>query len=413
MDYDMKALADKLFFAKEAAEYLGISVQRLAMLTKEGKIIPLKKTSSGTVYHIDMLERRKKELSIFSSTYADQERKGETTGMFRIDTPIKNEAVNLATIMNILHTSEKKACQILDNSSNQLITCEPIIEHLSQWAQLLNQPAETIRHEYEYTRRAFTNLHDTDEIIRIDSPEYPRLLRQTEEAPRFLYLRGRISLLQDIRTVALVGSRKAGAEGKRNTERVARILGSNGIIIVSGLAKGIDVTAHKAALENGIPTIAVIGTNLNQYYPSENMEIQKRIEREGLVVSQFSPATKTERWFFPLRDGVMSGLSQATVIMEAGETSGALKQARYALKQKRLVLIPQNAFNIPTITWPAKFEKLGAIKVKTPSEIIEVLSNYRVYKSEELSMNDNYDLFYDDDNIIVAETPEDYHAEKH
>ena len=143
------------------------------------------------------------------------------------------------------------------------------------------------------------------------------------------------------------------------------------------------------------------------------MEIQKRIEREGLVVSQFSPATKTERWFFPLRDGVMSGLSQATVIMEAGETSGALKQARYALKQKRLVLIPQNAFNIPTITWPAKFEKLGAIKVKTPSEIIEVLSNYRVYKSEELSMNDNYDLFYDDDNIIVAETPEDYHAEKH
>ena len=105
----MKALADKLFFAKEAAEYLGISVQRLAMLTKEGKIIPLKKTSSGTVYHIDMLERRKKELSIFSSTYADQERKGETTGMFRIDTPIKNEAVNLATIMNILHTSEKKA----------------------------------------------------------------------------------------------------------------------------------------------------------------------------------------------------------------------------------------------------------------------------------------------------------------
>ena len=230
--------------------------------------------------------------------------------------------------------------------------------------------------EYDYAKLAFSHLRETDEIIRIGDPAYPKLLKETEEAPRFLYLRGRISLLQDLRTVALVGSRQAGEEGKRNTERVARILGSNGIIIVSGLAKGIDVTAHKAALNSGFSTIAVIGTNLNQYYPSENMEVQKRIEKEGLVVSQFSPATKTERWFFPLRDGVMSGLSQATVIMEAGETSGALKQARYALKQKRLVLIPQNAFNIPSIKWPEKFEKKGAIRVKNPSEIIEILSKH-------------------------------------
>ena len=131
-------------------------------------------------------------------------------------------------------------------------------------------------------------------------------------------------------------------------------------------------------------TIAVIGINLNQYYPGENREVQERIEKEGLVVSQFSPATRTERWFFPLRDGVMSGLSQATVIMEAGETSGALKQARYALKQKRLVLIPQNAFSISSITWPARFEKMGAIRVKNPSEIIDILSQYKVYRQEEV-----------------------------
>ena len=124
-------------------------------------------------------------------------------------------------------------------------------------------------------------------------------------------------------------------------------------------------------------TIAVIGIKLNQYYPGENREVQERIEKEGLVVSQFSPATRTERWFFPLRDGVMSGLSQATVIMEAGETSGALKQ-------KRLVLIPQNAFSISSITWPARFEKMGAIRVKNPSEIIDILSQYKVYRQEEV-----------------------------
>ena len=409
MDRDLEGLADKLFFSKEAADYLGISVQRLATLTKEGAVVPLKKNQSGTIYHKDELDRRKRELSIFSSGYTGPE--GRETGMFSIDTPTRNEAVNLAAIMNMLHISEKKACAILD-SVDRRIACAPMTADLGRWKAILNIPDAQIEREYAHARSAFTTLRETDEVLRLGDPRYPRLLSQTEEAPRFLYLRGRISLLQDIRTVALVGSRKAGTEGRSNTERVARILGSNGIIIVSGLAKGIDVTAHRAALDNGLPTIAVIGTNLNQYYPGENREVQERIEKEGLVVSQFSPATRTERWFFPLRDGVMSGLSQATVIMEAGETSGALKQARYALKQKRLVLIPQNAFSIPSITWPARFEKMGAIRVKNPSEIIDILSQYKVYRQEEVDRDEAYDLFSDDE-LIVADTSGEYSADRH
>ena len=409
MEANKKELAEKLLFSKEAAEYLGVSVQRLAVLTKEGKIIPLKKNSSGTIYHVDELERRKHELSVFSSMKVDDQLKRGKAGMFKIDTRTKSEAVNLATAMNILHSSEKKVCKLIDTLDKQ-IAYEPMPENSHHWADLLNTSSSVIAKEYAYSRLAFSQLQVTDEIIRIGDPTYPKQLSQTEEAPRFLYLRGRVNLLQDIRTVALVGSRQASDEGRKNTERVARILGKNGITIVSGLAKGIDVTAHKAALDNRTPTIAVIGTNLNQYYPSENMDIQKRIEREGLVVSQFSPATKTERWFFPLRDGVMSGLSQATVIMEAGETSGALKQARYALKQKRLVLIPQNIFNITSITWPARFEKIGAIRVRTPSEIIEILSNYSVYRTEESQVNCIYDLF-SGDNMIVAEAAGDYGSE--
>lgn len=409
MDHDLEGLADNLFFSKEAADYLGISVQRLATLTKEGTVVPLKKNQSGTIYHKNELDRRKRELSIFSSGYTGPE--GRETGMFRIDTPTRNEAVNLATVMNLLHMSEKKACAIID-SIDRDTACAPMSENLDRWETALRISPTEIENGYAHARSAFTTLRKTDEILRLGDPRYPRLLSQTEEAPRFLYLRGRISLLQDIRTVALVGSRKAGPEGRSNTERVARILGSNGIIIVSGLAKGIDVTAHRAALDNGIPTIAVIGTNLNQYYPGENKEVQERIEKEGLVVSQFSPATRTERWFFPLRDGVMSGLSQATVIMEAGETSGALKQAKYALKQKRLVLIPQNAFSIPSITWPARFEKMGAIRVKNPSEIIDILSQYKVYRQKEGDRDETYDLF-DDDELIVADTSGEYSADRH
>ena len=410
MYVDVSSLADDLFFSKEAAEYLGISVQRLNTLTKKGKVIPLKKNPSGAVYHIDELRKRKDELAIFAGETPGISRKGEN-GMFVIDTPVRNEAVNLSVVMNILHISEKKACQIID--SVREYAAEPMMENPGLWTDRLGVTSRIMEYEYSRAVDAFSNLHRTDEIIRIGDPLYPVLLSVTDEAPRFLYARGRLDLLQDTRTVALVGSRAAGEEGRHNTARVARILGRNGIIIVSGLAKGIDVTAHKAALDNGLATIAVIGTNLNQYYPNENREVQERIEKEGLVVSQFSPATKTERWFFPLRDGVMSGLSQATVIMEAGETSGALKQARYALKQKRLVLIPQNAFSIPSITWPEKFEKMGAIRVHTPSEIIDVLSRNKVYRLGNIQDNTK-DLFGDDiDDLIVAEDGAEYSAGRH
>ena len=210
--------------------------------------------------------------------------------------------------------------------------------------------------------------------------DYPPLLMKTEQAPRFLYIRGKKSLLYENRTVALVGSRQASETAKDNTRRLAEALGKNGITVVSGLAKGIDVTAHNAALRNGYNTIAVIGTNLNQYYPYENKEVQLEIERRGLVVSQFSPASKTQRWFFPLRNGVMSGLSLATVIMEAGETSGALKQADFALKQRRQILIPKSALNIPQITWPAKYVQRGAQVFEYSRDVLRILAENNVFK---------------------------------
>ena len=185
------------------------------------------------------------------------------------------------------------------------------------------------------------------------------------------------------------------------------MLGRNGIIIVSGLAKGIDVTAHITALQNNFNTIAVIGTNLNQYYPLENKDVQMEIEKKGLIISQFSPATKTERWFFPLRNGVMSGISQATVIMEAGETSGALKQATFALKQKHLVLIPQNVCRTTTITWPEKFIKKGAVRVNSPKDIIEELTKHKVYKVEPELEFDFSDTL---NNLVVAEKEPEYSA---
>lgn len=373
-------LAKELYFSKEAAEFLGITVQRLNQLVHEGKIKPLKKNSSGTIFHICELELRKEEMLIF-----DEVKEGGKNGMFEIDTRTKQEALNFATMMNVLAYTENKLEPLFDTLGQKIDIAKPLAQEeiCNEYAEFFKVKSERIKEEYQAAYKAFTQLHPTDEIIKRGNKDYPPLLLKTEQAPRFLYIRGKKSLLFEKRTVALVGSRNASDAAKENTRRVAEALGRNGIIVVSGLAKGIDVTAHITALRNGYNTIAVIGTNLNQYYPKENREVQKEIERKGLVVSQFSPANKTQRWFFPLRNGVMSGLSLATVIMEAGETSGALKQADFALKQKRLILIPEKALEMTTITWPARYVKRGAETVRTPKDIISKLSESSIYNSPE------------------------------
>jgi len=372
-----KKLADELFFSKEAACYLGITTQRLNTLVKDGKIIPLKKSESGTIFHITELNKRKEEQKIFSRVG-----QGGGVGMFRFDTDDKKEALNFATLINVLGITEQRLDPIFSEFSEKVdvtifLDADSVIK---QYADYFKVDAKRLITEFNIAKLAFSNLHETDEIIKRGNQDYPPLLAATAQAPRFLYLRGKKSLLFEKRTVALVGSRKASDKAKDNTRRLTVKLGDNGITIVSGLAKGIDVTAHSEALKNGYNTIAVIGTNLNQYYPAANKEVQLTIEKKGLVVSQFSPANKTQRWFFPMRNGVMSGLSLATVVMEAGETSGALKQADYALKQGREVLIPQSALKMKSISWPAKYVKKGAKVVTYPRDVLEILAESNIFK---------------------------------
>lgn len=377
---DEKTLADQLFFAKEAAEYLGITAQRLNKLVQEEKVKPLKKSASGTIFHLNELNRRKEELEIFTKI-----NQGGGNGMFVFDTKVKREALNFATLMNVLNYTEHKLEPLFVEFSKKVNVDIPIKDSdvCEEYTRFFNVNKDVLLKEYDKAYKAFLTLRETDEVIKRESPEYPPLLAKTEQAPRFIYIRGKKSLLYEKRTVALVGSRQASENAKGNTRRLAEALGKNGITVVSGLAKGIDVTAHVAALQSGYNTIAVIGTNLNQYYPTENKKVQQEIEKRGLIVSQFSPASKTQRWFFPLRNGVMSGLSLATVIMEAGETSGALKQADFALKQGRQILIPETALKMEQITWPAKYVQRGAQVVKSPTDVLKILADNNIFKVNE------------------------------
>lgn len=169
--------------------------------------------------------------------------------------------------------------------------------------------------------------------------EYPPQLRQIHEMPPVLFSRG--ELADDSRAIAVVGSRSASARGREIAARIAGILTGDGVTVVSGLAAGVDTAAHTGALHAGGRTVAVLGTGINHYYPRENRALQEKIATRGLLLSQFLPDAKPTRQNFPMRNAVMSGYAAATVVVEAGEHSGARTQARLALEHGRQVVLPQ------------------------------------------------------------------------
>ena len=208
--------------------------------------------------------------------------------------------------------------------------------------------------------------------------EYPEKLRAAKHPVEVLYYQGNLDLLSS-RAVSVVGTRNPTDEGRRRARKLAKFLVDNDFTVMSGLAKGIDTEAHQAALEAGGRTIGVIGTALNQFYPRENQDLQKRIAYEHLVVSQvpFYQSAQQDyrinRGFFPERNKTMSALSEATAIVEAGETSGTLIQARAAISQNRKLFILDSCFD-KGLKWPERLLSKGAIRVTDGSEILEHLA---------------------------------------
>lgn len=209
--------------------------------------------------------------------------------------------------------------------------------------------------------------------------DYPEKLRDAQEPVEILYFSGNIDYLNSP-SIAIVGSRKPSFDGLRRANKLVRSLVEDGFTIVSGLAEGIDSEAHKTAITCGGRTIAVVGTPLNVYYPKQNKALQDFIAKEHLLVSQvpfvrYAQQTfKGNRLFFPERNKTMSAVTQATVIIEASDTSGTLIQAKAALQQKRKLFILQSCFENPNINWPKRFEEQGAIRVRTYEDIKKHLS---------------------------------------
>jgi len=217
---------------------------------------------------------------------------------------------------------------------------------------------------------------DKIEIIKKSSRDYPKILKEIHNAPKQLYVRGGLPKDHNL-NFAIVGTRAASEYGKTLAFKIAKELAELGFNIVSGLALGIDTQAHLGALEGKGRTTAVMGSAIddNSIYPSENLNLVKKIiSSGGAVISEYEPGTKSEIWFFPERNRIISGLSQGVLVVEAPEKSGALITARLALEQNREVFaIPGSIFSKNSFG-ANNLIKSGAKVVTSVDDILEELN---------------------------------------
>jgi DNA processing protein len=196
---------------------------------------------------------------------------------------------------------------------------------------------------------------------------------ELRNSPAFLHLTGRPELLRNGRRVAIVGSREASEPGLKRAAKLAHSLVENGIIVVSGLARGIDTAAHIAAIEHNGSTIAVLGTPLDAFAPPSNARLQERIGADHLLVTQFATGQPVHRHNFVLRNRTMALISDASVIVEAGEGSGSLSQGWEALRLGRPLFLLRSVVERSTLKWPAEMLNYGAMMLSDVTDLLSAL----------------------------------------
>jgi DNA processing protein len=214
---------------------------------------------------------------------------------------------------------------------------------------------------------------DDIHVLTIFDDRYPKLLKETYQPPWVLYVKGDLSLIANERKLAVVGSRQATAYGKMAVQTLFPKLIENGFIIVSGLARGIDTISHETAITLGGKTIAVIAGGINHIYPKENIKLATTMMQSQLIISENPPNTLPERWQFPLRNRIISGISLGTLIIEAKRKSGSLITGSIALNEGREVFAVPGNISSPYSIGTNDLIKQGAKLVQTTDDILEEL----------------------------------------
>lgn len=213
---------------------------------------------------------------------------------------------------------------------------------------------------------SYTTILDSD---------YPTLLKNIYDPPLILFYRGSLTPGKLFRNFAVVGTRRPSNYGKLMADRISEQIAENGFLIVSGLANGIDSIAHKAALKKGKPTVAVMGTAIDNIYPAVNRDLAEDILENGCLISENQPGMKTEKWTFPARNRIISGLCSGVFVVEGNVKSGAMLTAKFALQQNREIFALPGDVNRDNAKGPNRLIKLGA---KIVTEAVDILEEYDV-----------------------------------
>ena len=214
-------------------------------------------------------------------------------------------------------------------------------------------------------------------ILTWQDEAYPQRLKEIDQPPPVLYIRGEY-LPDDLFAVAIVGTRRVTPYGRQITEELASFLAANGITVVSGLARGVDAIAHQSTLKSGGRTIAVLGSGVDKIYPPEHRGLAEQMAERGAIISDYPPGTPPDASNFPPRNRIISGLSLAVVVIEAGETSGALITAEFAAEQGREVFAVPGSILAPQSKGTNKLIQNGALPLLSVNDLMQALDLTRV-----------------------------------
>jgi DNA processing protein len=214
-------------------------------------------------------------------------------------------------------------------------------------------------------------------ILTWQDESYPGRLKEIDQPPPVLYIRGEY-LPDDLFAVAIVGTRRVTAYGRQITEEISSFLAANGITVISGLARGVDAIAHQSTLKAGGRTIAVLGSGVDKIYPPEHRGLAGQMMERGAIISDYALGTPPDASNFPPRNRIISGLSLAVVVIEAGETSGALITAEFAAEQGREVFAVPGSILAPQSKGTNKLIQRGALPLLSMDDLMQALDLTRV-----------------------------------
>ncbi len=307
-----------------------------------------------------------------------------------------NELTSLKLLLNVAQLGPNRIKNLLSKFYNpqnilssdfhQLIKTEGISDNLAKRIQNANRKRKEVEESLLMEVDKLEKIGG--EIITILNERYPFLLKKIYDPPIILYKLGQFKK-EDENSIAVVGTRRPSDYGRKQAEKLCKELVERNLTIVSGLARGIDSISHRVALKNSGRTVAVIGSGLDVIYPPENKKLFSEIQKNGVVLSEYSLGTKPDAMNFPKRNRIISGLSAGTVIIETGVTGGALHTASFALDQGREVFAIPGNVNAQTSEGTNRLIQKGEAKLITNvddilSELnLKIDSHKKIKKSAE------------------------------